>query len=103
MKTLLVVIFFFFGIGAIHAQETPRADVRQANQNTRIQEGRTSGVLTRRESKMLRKEQRHIHRAERRTKADGDVTRAERRRLERKQDRANRHIYRAKNNEIQPK
>lgn len=102
MKTLLTVIFFFFGMGVMLAQETPRADVRQRNQTTRIQEGRASDELTRRESKMLRKEQRHIHRAERRTKADGDVTRAERRRLERKQDRANRHIYRAKNNKIQP-
>jgi hypothetical protein len=47
----------------------------------------------------LKKEQRHIRRSEHRAKTDGDVTVSERRRLDRKQDRANRHIHRAKNND----
>lgn len=64
---------------ALYAQDaTPRTNVRQ-----KAQRG-------------------HIRRSERRAKADGTVTVAEKRKLERKQDRANRNIRRAKNNSVTP-
>lgn len=81
------------------AQErTPRVNARQATQQARIADGKQSGELTGGETKALRAEQRHIRGSERRAKADGTVTPRERRRLERKQNRASRDIRRAKNN-----
>ena len=77
---------------------TPRIDRREAHQRVRIAEGRVSGRLTRGEVVRLRAGQRHVHRMERRAKADGVVTRAERRRIARTQDRQSRAICRLKHN-----
>lgn len=95
----LVPVFILSVIISFGQDRTPRANARQVAQQTRIAEGRQSGELTRGETKALRMEQRHIRRTERRSKADGDVTMREKRKIERKQDRANRHIHRAKNNQ----
>lgn len=82
----------------ISAQDvrTPVASNRQINQSARIAHGSATGTLTRRESKALRKEQRHINRVKRRAKADGVVTGEEKHRINRKQRRANKHIRRQK-------
>jgi hypothetical protein len=77
---------------------TPRVDRREARQHVRIVEGRRSGELTRGEMVRLRAGQRHVRRMERRTGADGVVSRGERRRLENAQDRESRRIYRLKHN-----
>ena len=77
---------------------TPRVDRREAFQRSRIVEGRRSGELTRREMARLNAGQRQVHRMERRAGADGIVTRGERRRIERVQDRESRAIYRLKHN-----
>ncbi len=77
---------------------TPRMDRREALQRARIAEGRRSGQLTRGELARLNAGQRRIHRMERRACADGVVTRAERRRVERAQDRESRAIRRLKHN-----
>jgi hypothetical protein len=78
------------------AAGTPRADQRQQNQTQRIRQGVVSGELTARETKRLVKGQRHVNRLERGAKADGDVTAAERLRIEKAQDRQSRRIYRQK-------
>ena len=80
---------------------TPRIDRREACQRARIAEGRRSGELTRRETARLNVGQRRVHRMERRAEADGIVTRGERRRIERVQDRESRAIYRLKHNDRQ--
>lgn len=100
MKKLLVLVPAFMMIAAVAFSQdrTPRTDVRQGAQQARIAEGRRSGEVNNGEARVLRAEQRHIRRSERRAKADGDVNVVEKRRLERKQDRASRHIRRAKNN-----
>lgn len=77
---------------------TPRIDHRQARQHARIAQGRVSGQLTRGEMIRLRAGQRHVHRMERRARADGFVSRAERRRIEQAQDRQSRAIDRLKHN-----
>jgi hypothetical protein len=100
MKKLILLPFILIAVVAFSQERTPRADVRQANQQTRIVQGRATGEVTQREARVLRAEQRHIRRSERRAKADGEVTVAERRKLERKQDRSSRHIRRAKHNQI---
>jgi hypothetical protein len=77
---------------------TRRIDRREALQRGRIVEGRRSGQLTRREIARLNAGQRQVHRMERRAEADGFVTRGERRRIERIQDRESRAIRRLKHN-----
>lgn len=83
--------------------KTKRVDTRQKIQRARIADGVVDGEVTRREAAGLRKNQRHIRRAERRAKSDGVVTPRERVRLEKKQDRASRRIRRAKTNELDRK
>jgi hypothetical protein len=101
MRNLFIGTLLLFIVAAGQAQtRTPKANARQAAQQGRIQQGAQNGELTAGETKLLRKEQRHIRRAERRAKADGDVTVAERKKLDRKQDRSSRHIRRAKHNAI---
>jgi hypothetical protein len=80
------------------ALATPRMDRREALQRARIVEGRRSGELTRRELARLDAGQRQVHRMERRAERDGIVTRGERRRIERVQDREHRAIHRLKHN-----
>lgn len=78
------------------APATPRADKREANQDTRIQNGVASGQLNAKETYRLEQQQARINAAEANAKADGKVTRAERARLERKQDRASANIAKQK-------
>jgi hypothetical protein len=104
MKKLFVIfsMTMLLSVGAWAQEATPKVDGRQKNHHARMHHGKNSGEQTRKETALLRKEQKHIRRTERRAKADGDVTAAERRKLDRKQDRANRHIHRANNNEVKP-
>lgn len=91
---------FILGLGAVIAQETPRADNRQENQKARIVDGVKSGELTAAETANVAKDQREIRRMERRAKADGKVTAKEKLRIEKKQDRASRKLARKKNNAV---
>lgn len=81
---------------ASNAVNTPRVDQRQANQQRRIDQGVASGQLTPRETFRMERQQQRIANAETRAKADGVVTRQERRHLQHKQNQASRHIYRQK-------
>jgi hypothetical protein len=105
MKKIMLIfsMSMVFTIASLAQERTPKVNARQHAQQGRIQQGKNSNELTPGETALLRKEQRHIRRSERRAKADGDVTLAERKRLDNKQDRASRHIRRAKNNEVKPK
>lgn len=75
---------------------TPLIKRHEANQQRRIQEGRESGELTRREARRLRAEQKAIDRAENRAAADGTVTTKERQRIRTMQTRAGKDIRRQK-------
>jgi hypothetical protein len=79
--------------------EAARRDNRQASQRSRIQQGVKSGELTKKEASGLRAEQRKIRRMERRAEADGNVTGREKARIERRQDKANKHIYNQKHDD----
>jgi hypothetical protein len=78
------------------AASTPRVDVRQANQEQRIENGVASGQLNARETLRLEREQKRVAVAEQKAKADGTVTARERVRLHRLQDGASRDIRRQK-------
>ena len=77
---------------APRADTTPGIDERQARQAERIDEALRAGKLSPRETRLLEREQRQIRRYEAQAKADGVVTRSERRELQAMLDRASRHI-----------
>lgn len=101
MKTLLVISFFALSVQLVFSQ-TLRVDERQRMQHMRIVSGMRSSTLTRTETIRLASEQRHIRRLENRAKADGQITARERVMLDRRQDRAGRHIRRAASNPFRP-
>jgi hypothetical protein len=83
------------------AQSTydPRIDAREQNQQQRIRQGVQSGQLTPREANRLEAQQGRIQAREDRMKADGNLTRAERAKLTRMENRASNNIYRKKHND----
>jgi hypothetical protein len=93
---LLLVVVASLGAGA--AEAASRIDHRQARQHARIRQGWNCGELTRAERARLAAGQRMVRRMEIRAKADGFVSAAERRRIERAQDHESRAIARLKHN-----
>lgn len=78
------------------AQQTPRVDQRQSNQEARIQEGKASGALTTREAARLEAGQGHVQKVEDKAKADGKVTKKEKARLHHAQEKQSRKIAKQK-------
>ncbi|MBV1907647.1 MAG: hypothetical protein KUG75_16360 [Pseudomonadales bacterium] len=95
----LIKIVIVAGIGCTVGSSvfaaTPLLDEREDRQHHRILQGVNSGELTRKESIRLVQGQRQLRRAEHRVKADGDVTRKERARLQHK---ANKESARIRHN-----
>ncbi len=87
--------------GAVFAQTTtqattPRVDQREAKQQARIDQGVASGQLNQKEAARLENGQARVNQAEANAKADGKVTRKERKHLDHMQDKQSRHIKRQK-------
>ena len=104
IQTLIAAIVLTTG-GAVFAQApasvkdplaTPKIDQRQARQEKRIDQGITSGALTTKEAARLDKREIKIESAKLAAKADGKVSPAERRKLQREQNHASRAIHRQK-------
>jgi len=74
----------------------PLINARQHNQKHRVIDGVRSGELTVRETRGLAKQQRKINRLEKNLKADGHLSKRDRVKLHRAQNRASRNIYRQK-------
>lgn len=101
MKTKLFLLGIFCLGLAFSAQAqtaTPKVTKRQINQKNRIKKGVHNGDLTKRETAGLAVQQGSIRRSKKRAKADGTVTRGERARLHKRQNRASRNIARKKHN-----
>ena len=99
-KTLIVSGLLLLGIALGSAQTaTPHVTKRQLKQQARIEQGAKSGELTAGETKRLELQQAKIQADKRKAKSDGTVTPAERAKLAREQNRANRKIYRLKHND----
>lgn len=93
--TLIATMCSLLAMAATPAEA--RVNQRQAHQLNRIAKGIDSGRLTSREAAALTRQQANIARFEARSRADGPgLTRVERARIEAKQDRASRAIYRQK-------
>lgn len=97
-KIIMITALFCLGLlTELSAQQaTPGVTGRQVKQQARIQEGKRSGELTRRETRRLQMQQAKIQHDKRKAKSDGVVTPVERRKLRAEQRRANRTIYRQK-------
>ena len=89
----------FAGIVYAGSTDDPGIQQREQNQQQRIQQGINSGALTPKEAGRLEAQQARITQREERMKADGTLTAAERRKLNREQNRASKNIYRKKHNE----
>ena len=99
MKTKLFFLFAIVaGLGMSNVQ-AQAVQKRSKHESTRIKQGVHNGELTRAETKRLANEQRNIHQDIRSAKMDdGKIGPHERREINRDQARASRHIYRAKHN-----
>ncbi len=96
-KILFSSLFAFsFALTSFAQTATPVVDAREKNQHDRIKDGVKSGELTRKEAAHARANQRNIKHAEAKAKADGVVTPAERAKLDAKQDKASKRIYKNK-------
>jgi len=85
---------------AVAAPAVAAVNVRQLNQERRIDAGVRSGKLTRHEAMRLKSEQRLIARQKAHMKArnGGHLTASQKRMIHQRQDAANRHILRLKHN-----
>ena len=101
---LAISISFVFAVvglaqeGSGPGKKTPGIRHRQKNQQKRIGQGVRSGELTANETIRLEKEQKEIQQDKKEAKSDGVVTRDERKEIHQDQNKASRHIYRAKHN-----
>ena len=77
---------------------TPVIDKRAANEQARIANGVNSGALKPGETVKLEKQQARINNAEAKAKADGKVTKGERKHLRKMENNASKNIYKKKHN-----
>ncbi len=102
-KSLLVGSFFLSStvpVFAGHGYHQDRLLDRMERQQERIEEGIQSRELTRKEVKILKKQQRQIRRLVRVYREDGWLSKKERRILRNRLDRASNKIWRLKHNDL---
>ena len=91
------VVLAGWGAGlAAAGTNDPVVQQREQNQQKRIDQGVQSGALTQGEAGRQEANQARIHRNEARMKAKRDLSRADRRKLSREQNRASRALFRQK-------
>jgi len=108
MRSLFMTIFMAIAIAGVvmaqvegtQQQKRPKVTQRQINQQKRIKQGVKSGQLTRGETRRVERQQRRIQAKKRMDKREtgGKLTPKNKAQLNRMQNRASRHIYRAKHN-----
>jgi len=96
LRTLTALTGLALAFGVSAQTNTPKIDQREANQQTRIQNGVAAGSLSNREAARMEAGQTKVAGMENAAKADGKVTRAERKAIKRQQNKQSRRIYRQK-------
>jgi uncharacterized membrane protein YebE (DUF533 family) len=81
---------------ALAQTSTPNIDQRQANQAARIEQGKATGTLSKREAARMEAGQAKVAGMKAGAAADGKVTRAERKAIQKEQNKQSRRIYRQK-------
>ena len=89
-----IAIVMAISISSTQAQEVKRAH----NQHNRIKQGVRSGELTKAEAANLRNGQKEIRQDVKEAKADGNVTKGERKEIRKDQNQESRKIFRKKHN-----
>jgi hypothetical protein len=92
-KAVAVAVGSLFA-GAVFAQSHAPIEQRDRMQQHRIDRGVQSGQITSQEAARLQGERNRIERLEGRARADGNLSRQERSRIDHAQDRLGGHIYR---------
>jgi uncharacterized membrane protein YebE (DUF533 family) len=82
--------------GLAEGVKDPKINDRQHNQQARIRQGVKSGELTRAEKTRLEAEEKRIRANEKKAKADGKLTAKERARLEKELNKSSNDIYKQK-------
>lgn len=103
MKTKLMILVpvALFAVSFVNAQTaTPEVTKRQINQQERIEQGKKSGELTKKEAATLEKREAKIQHDKKVAKSDGVVTPAEKAKLNREENRTSRAINRKKHNDV---
>ncbi len=101
MKTTHRIIAALIGAGlTVGAAQAQNVDQRHYNQQTRIDQGLRNGSMTPREARRVEFQQHSIDRQEARMRYrdGGHLNGYDRAVLQHREDRASRHIYRAKHN-----
>lgn len=95
--SILLAVTFVVGLGlSAMAQKTPVVNNRQNRQQKRINRGVKTGTLTKKEAAKLEAGQARTEALEAKAKSDGKVTVKERARLQHRQNKTSRRIYRQK-------
>lgn len=95
-KALVTALALTMAGLAMAQTATPNLDKREANQQQRIDQGVASGQLNAKETNRLQKREAKLTADEAAAKADGTVTRAERRKLQREANRDSKAIRKQK-------
>lgn len=92
LRALASVIGLTLAFAAAAQPATPTIDQRQANQQARIDNGKATGTLSKREAARMQAGQSKVAGMEAVAKADGKVTRAERAAIKKEQNKQSRRI-----------
>ena len=96
ITTTFVLAFISIAIAGFSQTKTPVIRHRRVDQQKRIANGVKNDELTKRETVKLEGREAKIQHDKRTAKSDGVVTRSERKKLRREQNRTSRAIYRQK-------
>jgi uncharacterized membrane protein YebE (DUF533 family) len=96
IRAALAVAGLAAAFGAAAQTQTSGADQRQANQQARIDQGKATGALSKREATRVQAGQAKVAGMKQAAAADGRVTRAERQAIQKEQNKQSRRIYRQK-------
>jgi Skp family chaperone for outer membrane proteins len=93
-RKLILAIFAAMTISLANAQ----VNKRQRRQNHRVEQGVQSGELTQQEQNKIEHQEAKVDNLEEKLRADGDLSKKDKAKLDVAQDRTSRSIYRKKHN-----
>jgi len=96
LTSALFTAFLAFAAKGFSQTKTPEINKRQVNQQERIAGGVKSGELTAKETEHLESREAKIQADKKEAKSDGKVTKQERAKLNKEENRTSRAIYRQK-------
>ena len=96
LRTLIAAAGVAAAFSASAPTATPNSDQRQANQQARIEQGKATGTLSKREAARMEAGQAKVQGMKQAAAADGKVTRAERKAIQKEQNKQSRRIHRQK-------